>query len=50
MNYVTGHHQWQLGFAIVTLLDDGKTWFSQNVHILPGKKYMCMVDGKIYKN
>jgi len=50
MNYVTGHHQWQLGFAIVTLLDDGKTWFSQNVHILPGKKYRCMVDGKVYSN
>jgi hypothetical protein len=50
MSYVTTHHQWQLGFAIVTVGDDGKTWFCQNVHILQGKKYQCQANGRIYKN
>ena len=49
MSYVKHHHNWQLGFAIITLLDDNKTWFCQNVHIIPGDKYRCMVNGKIYE-
>jgi len=45
--YVKFHHQWQLGFAMVTFKDD--YWFCQNIHIIPGEKYRCLANGKIYE-
>jgi hypothetical protein len=48
MNYVKNFHQWQLGFAIITVIND-KTWFCQNIHIIPGDKYRCQANGKIYE-
>ena len=44
-DYVKNHHQWALGFSIVTVLDDG-TWFNQLVHIID---YKCVVDGYVYE-
>lgn len=44
-HYVKNHHQWALGFSIVTVLDDG-TWFNQLVHIID---YKCVVDGYIHE-
>ena len=44
MQYVKSHHQWALGFCIVTALPDGK-FFAQTVHIID---YTCMYGGKIY--
>ena len=46
--YVKGHHQWQLGFAVVTVLDNG-TWFYDIVHIREkGKKLYCKFDSNVY--
>ena len=44
-SYVKNHHQWALGFSIVTTLKDG-TWFNQLVHIID---YKCVVDGFVYE-
>lgn len=44
MSYVKNHHQWALGFSIVTVLPCGN-WYNQLVHIID---YKCQVDGKIY--
>lgn len=45
MGYVKNHHQWALGFSIVTVLPDG-TWFNQLIHIID---YKCVFDGNIYE-
>lgn len=44
MGYVKNHHQWALGFSIVTVLNCGN-WYNQLIHIID---YKCQVDGKIY--
>jgi predicted phosphodiesterase len=44
-NYVKGHHQWGLGFAIVHVLPD-KHFHAQVVHIINGK---CAYGGRVYK-
>jgi hypothetical protein len=44
--YVKGHHQWQLGFALVYV--DAKTgnFYHQIIHILEhGKTVSCFVNG-----
>lgn len=43
-NYVKNHHQWALGFSIVTILEDG-TFFNSLIHIID---YKCVVDGTLY--
>lgn len=45
MSYVKNHHDWQLGFAIITSLSDG-TWFCENKTII---NYTVMHNGKIFK-
>jgi len=45
MQYVKNHHQWALGFNLVTTLEDG-TFFAQNIHIID---YKCQYGGKVYK-
>lgn len=45
MQYVTGHHQWALGFSIIHVLDDG-SWHRQLVHII---NYKCLVNGYLYE-
>jgi len=45
MSYVKNHHQWALGFSIVTALDS-KLWFNQLIHIIDGHAF---VDGHIWK-
>lgn len=45
MQYVQNHHQWQLGFAIVTALEDG-TWFCQNHTII---NYKVVHNGKVFR-
>lgn len=44
-NYVKNHHQWALGFSVVTVLDDN-TWFNQLIHIID---YKCIFDGFVYE-
>lgn len=44
MQYVRGHHQWALGFSLVTHYKG--TWFNDLVHI---KDYKCVVDGYVYE-
>jgi len=44
MAYVKSHHQWALGFSVVTCLEDG-TWFNTLIHIIDGK---CIHDGFVY--
>jgi hypothetical protein len=49
MQYVKNHHQWTLGFAIVTLYND--IWFCDNVAIKQrGGKYYCLTNDAIYEN
>jgi predicted phosphodiesterase len=46
--YVKNHHQWQLGFALITFYND--LWFCQNIHIIPSvNKYHCLANGVIYE-
>jgi hypothetical protein len=45
MSYVPSFHNWQLGFAIVTVWKN--TFFAQNIPIIDGK---CLVDGTIYSD
>lgn len=46
MSYVKNHHDWQLGFAIITVLNDG-TWFCENKTII---NYTVMHNGKVFKS
>jgi predicted MPP superfamily phosphohydrolase len=46
MQYVRHHHQWALGFSVVTVLDDG-TWFNNLLHII---NYKCIYNGYLYAN
>jgi UDP-2,3-diacylglucosamine pyrophosphatase LpxH len=46
MQYVKNHHQWALGFSIVSVLEDG-TWFNTLTHIIDDK---CMYNGYLYEN
>jgi UDP-2,3-diacylglucosamine pyrophosphatase LpxH len=49
MQYVKNHHQWQLGFTIITVLDNG-LWFDTKVEIVPsGNKYYCIYEGYKYE-
>lgn len=43
-NYVESSHQWQLGFGLVTMLDEG-IYFYDQIEIKNGK---CVVDGSLY--
>lgn len=47
-SYVKSHHQWQLGFGILTVTDD--KWFTQTVEIKKSAdgRYMCVLDGVKY--
>lgn len=45
-NYVKNHHQWSLGFSVVTQMDCG-TWFNQMIHIID---YKCQCDGVVYES
>jgi len=45
MGYVKNHHQWALGFCLVTVLPDG-LWFNQLIHIIEGK---ALVDGHLWE-
>lgn len=45
MGYVKNHHQWALGFSVVTALDNG-LWFNQLIHIIEGH---ALVDGELWK-
>jgi UDP-2,3-diacylglucosamine pyrophosphatase LpxH len=45
-NYVKNHHQWALGFSVVTQVDN-EYWFNQTVHIID---YKCQFDGKVFRN
>jgi len=44
-NYVKGHHQWALGFAIVSVLPS-QLFFCQMVHIINNT---CMYGGKLFR-
>lgn len=46
MDYVKNHHQWALGFSVVTVMPSGD-WYNQLIHIID---YKCICDGKIFKN
>lgn len=46
MQYVRHHHQWALGFSVVSVLDD-MTWFNQLLHII---NYKCIYNGYLYEN
>lgn len=45
--YVKGHHQWQLGFGLVSVDDSTDYFYHQKIHILDN--YTCVVNGKIFK-
>lgn len=45
-NYVKNHHQWALGFAVVTVAPD-KTFYAQTLHIIDNK---AVFGGKLYEN
>jgi UDP-2,3-diacylglucosamine pyrophosphatase LpxH len=45
--YVKGHHQWQLGFAIVYVEPETGFFYHEKIHIL--ENYTCVVQGKLYK-
>lgn len=44
-NYVKKHHQWALGFSLVTVLPKG-LWFNQTIHIINHK---LVLNGKVYE-
>jgi len=44
-NYVKAHHQWNLGFCIITVLNNG-LWFSDLTHIMD---YKCVANGFLYE-
>lgn len=44
-NYVKHHHQWALGFSIVTALNNG-LWFNDLIHIID---YKCVTNGFLYE-
>lgn len=46
-SYVKGHHQWQMGFGIVSVDDDSGYFYHEKIHILDN--YTCVVDGKLYR-
>ena len=49
MSYVKNHHQWALGFSVVTVLDNG-LWFNNLVHIIKkDNSYNCIFDGYKYE-
>ena len=49
MQYVASHHQWNLGFSVVTVLDNG-IWLNQNIHIIESHGMIhCLFDGKVYE-
>lgn len=49
-DYVKGHHQWQLGFGLVTIDTDTGLFYHQKVHILENSgKLSCYAYGRLYK-
>lgn len=44
-NYVKAHHQWAMGFSVVTQTICG-TWFNQMIHIID---YKCQCDGVVFE-
>lgn len=49
-DYVKGHHQWSLGFSIVTVLPD-QSFYCQIVHIIVVRGvYRCVFGNKVYTN
>lgn len=49
MQYVATHHQWQLAFSVVTVLDSG-VWLNQLIHIIEKNGiFTCLFDGKVYE-
>lgn len=44
-DYVQNHHQWALGFSIVSVQPTG-LWFHNTIHIID---YKCLVNGTIYE-
>jgi hypothetical protein len=49
MQYVKNHHNWTLGFAVVSAHED--RWFCDNISIKQsGDKYYCLTNGAIYEN
>ena len=49
-NYVKTHHQWQLGFSVVTYTTEG-IFHNQLVHIIPkGDKRYCLFEGYKYES
>lgn len=50
MGYVKTHHQWSLGFSIVTVLKNG-AWLNSLIHIVERfGKYYAQFDGHLYVN
>lgn len=45
--YVKGHHQWQLGFAIVDVDESTGLFYHSKIHIL--ENMTCVVNGKRFK-
>jgi hypothetical protein len=47
-SYVKGHHQWQLGFGVLTVTDN--EWFTQTVEIKKSAdgRYVCVLEGVKY--
>lgn len=49
-DYVSGHHQWNLGFSLVYMNDETKEFYVQIVPIIGhDKEVSCVVNGKLYK-
>lgn len=49
-DYVSGHHQWNLGFSLVYVDDETKDFYVQIVPIVGhDKDVSCVVNGKLYK-
>jgi hypothetical protein len=50
-DYVKSHHQWQLGFGLVSVNPKTRMFYHQKVHILENNnKVSCVVNGKHYEN
>lgn len=48
-NYVKGHHQWQMGFGLVSVDIKTRYFYHQKIHILEnGQTLSCNVNGKVY--
>jgi predicted MPP superfamily phosphohydrolase len=49
--YVKNHHQWTMGFSIVSVETDTGLFYPQIIQIIEdGKKVSCAVNGKVFKS